>query len=43
MPLECGAVSIIQKPFDSMTIASEIVEIWNKAFQDRMTKELRPH
>jgi|TARA_B110000908_G_scaffold129166_1_gene151742 CheY-like chemotaxis protein len=43
MLLECGAVSIIQKPFDSMTIASDIVEIWNKAFQDRMTKELRPH
>ncbi len=39
MLLECGAVSVIKKPFDPMTLASEIVEIWKVAFQAGTTKQ----
>ncbi|WP_138421475.1 response regulator [Maritimibacter alexandrii] len=29
----CGAVSVVKKPFDPMTLASEIIAIWNQSFQ----------
>lgn len=32
--LKCGAVSVIKKPFDPMTLAGEIVDLWQNSRQD---------
>ncbi|KIN71788.1 response regulator [Sulfitobacter guttiformis] len=34
--LQSGARAIINKPFDAMTVASNVVSIWSAAFQDRI-------
>lgn len=36
MLMQCGATSIITKPFDPMTVASKIVSIWKEAFQEQV-------
>ena len=36
MLMQCGATSFITKPFDPMTLASEIVSIWKEAFQKQV-------
>ena len=39
--LDSGAESVIKKPFDATTVASDIIDIWRKAFQERMSSEIR--
>jgi hypothetical protein len=35
MLMRRGAISVIKKPFDPLTLADEIVELWRGAMKDR--------
>ncbi|MEL6551591.1 MAG: response regulator [Pseudomonadota bacterium] len=37
--MDAGAIAVLPKPFDPMTIASEIVALWQSAFQAQMSTE----
>ena len=38
--MERGAISVIKKPFDPMTVAADIVEIWKESFQSRVKEQM---
>ncbi|MBT8411155.1 MAG: response regulator [Octadecabacter sp.] len=39
MLLQCGARSVITKPFDPMNLASEILAVWQGAFQEQIKSQ----
>jgi len=41
MFMNCGAYSIIKKPLNPTTVASEIVDVWTNAFQARVANPQR--